>query len=377
MSGPIAMDGSVVRPPHSGVQLAVSHEITALAEFFPAAQLQVYTRDDALTAFAHEHGIAHTAPPAWAARPLGRALWQQLRLPALLRHSGACVLHAFAYTAPLRCPVPYVLNVHDLIALEHPDLCARGNTWHMRALLPASARRAATCIVSTSHVADQLLRMLGVPHRRIVVAPLGVDAAHFSSPAERPAVLAELHGQPYLLFVGNIEPKKGLQTLLDAYQACADEIRLPLVIAGRAAWKSAAIVKRIRQWRGPGRILWLGRADAAGLPGLYQHAQALIMPSITEGFGMPILEAMAAGTPVIHSAHPALCEAAGNAGLGFAVGEPLDLAQKIHTLLQSPSLQDDLRAMGRQHAAAFTWQRWGKSAAEALQHVMHGGGGNT
>ncbi|MGI5923972.1 MAG: glycosyltransferase family 4 protein [Lentisphaeria bacterium] len=372
----IALDGSVVRPPYSGVQLSVSHEIQALAECFPAERLCLFSRDEGLAAFATERRIARLAPPFWTSRPAGRATWQQLFLPAILRRCGVAVLHAFAYTAPLRCPVPYVLNVHDLIALEHPELCATTNVWHMRALLPGSARRAAMNIVSTEHVAGRLMSILGIPHERIVVAPLGVDAARFSTPAPRPAELSPLADRPYLLFVSNIEPKKGLDTLLDAYAACADAIGgLPLVIAGRAAWKSAAVVQRIQHWRGPGTIYWLGRASAAILPGLYQHAAALVMPSITEGFGMPVLEAMAAGTPVIHSDHPALCEAAGNAGLSFAVGDAQDLAAKLRRLQQSKSLQEELRAAGRQHAASFTWRRWGESAAAVLKQILQSGKG--
>jgi glycosyltransferase involved in cell wall biosynthesis len=372
--GIIALDGSVVRAPYSGVQLSVRHEIMALAEFFPADALCLFSGDEGLRSFAATRGIALESPPGWARRPAGRALWQQLFLPGRLRRRGVGVLHAFAYTAPLRCPLPYVLNVHDLIALEHPELCAVTNVWHMQALLPGSARRAAMNIVSTEHVAGRLMSLLGIPAERIVVAPLGVDAAHFGCAAPRPMQLAPLADRPYLLFVGNLEPKKGLDTLLDAYAIYAESKNaLPLVLVGRAAWKSAALLRRLEPWHGPGKILWLGRAPGAILPGLYQHASALIMPSITEGFGMPVLEAMAAGTPVLHSDQPALCEAAGNAGLAFAVGAPRELAQQIHTLLQSKSLATELRAAGRQRAATFTWRRWGESAAAVLKQVLQKG----
>jgi glycosyltransferase involved in cell wall biosynthesis len=310
-----------------------------------------------------------TALPVALRATAVRVLWQQVVLPRVLRREGAEVLHALAYTAPLRCPLPYVLNVHDVIALDRPDLCAWDNRLHMRVLLPGSARRAAACIVSTNHVAERLRQRLGIPAERIHVLPLGVDAERFARPAARSARDCLRDGRPYLLFVGNIEPKKDVGTLLDAYAASTVAASVDLVVAGRAAWKCGAVVRRLSHWSGPGRVHWLGRVEAEELPGLMQHALALVMPSVEEGFGLPVLEAMAAGTPVIHSDQPALCEAADGAGMAFTRQDPRELATFLTEVASDAVRRCDMVAAGRARAAALPWRRWGEGAVAILRQV--------
>ncbi|NLF17696.1 MAG: glycosyltransferase family 4 protein, partial [Lentisphaerae bacterium] len=248
-----------------------------------------------------------------------------------------------------------------------PELCSRLNRLHMRALLPSSVRGAALCIVSTHHVADRLREVLGVPAARLAVVPLGVDAARFGAPAPRPRLPGLPEERPYLLFVGNLEPKKGIDTLLDAYAIAACASRFDLVVAGRAAWRCAGVRRRLLHWPSPGRVHWLGRVTGAALPGLMQHAAVLVQPSLEEGFGMPVLEAMAAGTPVLHSDHPALMEAAGGAGLAFRLGGAADLAGRLDALLGDAPWQAELAAAGRERAAALPWRRWGAAAAGLLK----------
>ena len=367
----VAFDGSVARPPYAGVQLSVLAEMRALAACLDdLSGCRFFGAEAELAAGVRARGGRAETLPAALQRTAWRVLWQQVVLPGILRREGQQVLHALAYTAPWRCPVPYVLNVHDVIALDHPEWCASANRLHMRCLLPASARRAAACIVSTQHVAGRLQARLGIPPGRIHVLPLGVDAAHFAEPAPRPPRECLREGRPYLLFVGNLEPKKDLGTLLDAYAACAAAEQVDLVLAGRAAWKCAPLVARLRPWRGRGRVHWLGRVSAEELPGLLQHALALVMPSREEGFGMPVLDAMAAGTPVIHSDHPALVEAAGGAGLPFRIGAALELAGAIDGLYAEPSRRADLAAAGVARAAQLPWRRWGEGAVAVLRRVL-------
>jgi glycosyltransferase involved in cell wall biosynthesis len=366
-----AFDGSVVRPPHAGVQLSVLAEMRAMAECLgDLSGCRFFGADAALADVVRARGGRADALPAALQRTAWRVLWQQAVLPGIIRREGLQVLHALAYTAPLHCPVPYVLNVHDVIALDRPELCATANRLHMRCLLPPSARRAAACIVSTRHVAERLQDRLGIPAARIHVLPLGVDAAHFAAAAPRPPLECLREGRPYLLFIGNLEPKKDVGTLLDAYAACRAAEHVDLVVAGRAAWTCAEVVARLRPWQGRGRVHWLGRVPGEHLPGLLQHAVALIMPSLEEGFGMPVLEAMAAGTPVIHSDHPALLEAAGGAGMPFGVGNATALAAAIDTLHDDPSRQADLAGAGVARAALVPWRRWGEGAVAILREVL-------
>ncbi len=352
----VAIDASIYREPASGVHLAVKNAVAAeVAVLSGKAAVEVYSRLDFPSA-------SQAAVPSWAVSPAGRIFWQQCCLPGRLRQSGAQALHAQAYTLPLRNPVPTLLNVHDIIALEAPELCSRANVWQMRLLLPGSIRRAAKCLVPTRHVAERLMAVLAIPATKIEVAPWGVDYERFAQRKPPHLPLPER----YFLFVGNLEPKKNLPVLLSAYARAAESSQCALVIVGRSAWKSSRIVTALQSWSGPGEVLWLGRVADSELPELYQRAQALVMPSLQEGFGLPVLEAMAAGCPVLHSRQPALTEVASNAGLAFAETEIGELQKLLKRVAHDKALREDLSAAGRVRARALPWERWGRQAAELL-----------
>ena len=163
----IVMDGTVVKPPYTGVQNSVQHEIAAELRALKGTRCTVLSLEG--SPVAKQDGADSIEVHAATGSVWKRILWQQTTLPKLLKTLQADVFHAFAYTAPLRCPCPYVLNVHDIIALEHPELCSTLNRWHMRTLLPTSARRAAQIIVSTKHVAERVHEVLQIPMKRIDV----------------------------------------------------------------------------------------------------------------------------------------------------------------------------------------------------------------
>jgi glycosyltransferase involved in cell wall biosynthesis len=357
----IAWDATVVRPPLSGVHLSVRDELLAMLALDGARGGVLFSLAADLRQRAGEAGVTAPALPPRLRRVFRRILWQQLQLPRLLRAHGAEVLHATAYTAPLRSPVPVVLNVHDIIALEHPELCSRLNVWHMRLLLARSIRRAAMNVTTTRHVADRVRTVLGIPAARIEVVPLGVDSSRFANSGPVP------EQRPYLLFVGNIEPKKGLPTLLDAYARIAGSLKLDLVLVGRPGWKCDDLIERLRSWCGPGRIVLAGRVDDEELARTYRAAWGFVFPSVCEGFGMPILEAMAAGIPVIHSDHPAVAEVAGRAGLPFPVGDVDALATTIRRLHASPNQRREMIAAGQARAAMLTWERRARGVLELLK----------
>ncbi|MBR6373407.1 MAG: glycosyltransferase family 4 protein [Victivallales bacterium] len=331
----ILLDATVVRQPESGVQRAVRREAEELQSLLPSARLCL------------GGGLK--------SRPACRVLWQQCVLPFM----EYAALYAMAYTAPLLCRRPYLLNVHDVIALTHPDLCSRRNLLQMRALLPSSIRRASQVIVSTSYVATQVKLLF--PNVKVEVAPLGVDYDEFAKSEGNSPVSG-----PYFLFVGNIEPKKGLMTLLSAF--LQEDWGAKLVLAGRIGWKCGELLAIIRRF--PERVIWLGRVADAQLPALYRNALALIMPSIVEGFGLPVLEAMAAGTPVIHSNAPALTETAGGAGLGFEIGNATALAAAMKKMQDSAALRHELAEAGRKRAKQLTWKRRAQVTASLLEELV-------
>ena len=366
----VAWDATVVRPPLSGVHLSVRAELLAMLAMPEASGGVLFALCPQLRQRAQAAGVEVAAVPNGLRRVAARVLWQQFRLPARLREQGCGVLHATAYTAPLRCPVPVVLNVHDIIALERPELCSRLNAWHMRLLLARSIRRAAVNVATTRHVADRIQAVLGIAAERIEVVPLGVDAERFA-PDGSPFP----ERRPYLLFVGNLEPKKGVPVLLDAYARVAGALGIDLVFAGRPGWRCDELVDRLRRWCGPGRIVLAGRVDDDELVRLYRGAWAFAFPSVCEGFGMPVLEAMAAGTPVLHSDHPAVAEVAGDAGLDFPVGDAEALAQAMRRLHGSPALRAELVAAGSERARKLTWQRRARAVLDLL--VAAGGRART
>lgn len=355
----VAIDATVLHQPFSGVHLSVLEEIRSLSSMVKA---DVYSCYDIA-------GIASHRTPGYTKSVPGRILWQQLMLPAILRKSGASALLSLAYTCPLRAELPVILEVHDVIALERPDLCSWKNALHMRCLLPSSINKAARILVSTSYVASRVKALFPHVSDRLEVVPLGVDYNRFASPLPLPPSLTHLAEKPYFLFVGNIEPKKSIDTLLKAFAILSERHDATLVIAGRFAWKYKRIQHMLKGWNAPGRVCLLGRVKDELLPALYQNAAAFVFPSIEEGFGLPVLEAMAAGTPVIHSDQSALMETAGNCGLYFTRENYSQLSSQMEKVLLSKSLRDELKQKGQAHAKTQAWSKWAAKVAAIVNDL--------
>ncbi len=356
----VAIDATVVRAPLSGVHHAVRQEALALIREAGSTELLCLATDEVLLRAAMERGILAPELSPEIRRVWRRVLWQQFALPGIVKTARVDWLLAPSYTAPLRCPVPCLLQVHDTIALRRPDLCNWLNASHMRALMPPSIRRARHVLVSASTVRDEVVALTGVAEERVTVVPLGVDPLFLAPPPlPLPPALAALPG--YILFVGTIEPKKGVDILLTAYRRVAERHpEVALVLAGRDGWKCRELVHAIERWNGPGRIIRLGYVDRQLLPAMYGGALLHVMPSVEEGFGLPILEAMACGTPVVHSDHPVLLESSGGHGLATPLNDPFALADALHELLEDGHRRDTMAAAGREYAATCTWQRWAR-----------------
>ncbi|WP_020662528.1 glycosyltransferase family 4 protein [Amycolatopsis benzoatilytica] len=270
---------------------------------------------------------------------------------------GGDAVHAPTPFAPPRAPAGRTLTVtvHDTVPWTHPEtLTARGVSWH-RSMIARAARRSSGLIVPTRAVADELAVLLDVtvPVR---VVPHGVTVPEGS---------AELDLPPrYVLAVGTIEPRKGMDVLVDAMaqlDSTADVGEVGLVIAGQPGWGAIDPV-RMAADRGLKSVRVLGKVTDAQLSTAMRGASALAVPSLAEGFGLPLLEAMALGIPVVHTDVPALVEVANGAGAAVPRGDAPAMARALREVLNSPERAAELTKLGRERARTFTW----RAAAEAV-----------
>jgi glycosyltransferase involved in cell wall biosynthesis len=283
-------------------------------------------------------------PRAWLAHRAGHA-WEQLVLP--FRAARAKALLCPANLAPLAFPRNVVV-IHDAAALRHPEWYSPAYAAWQRRLLPALARRALHVVTVSEFSRGELSGLLGLPPERVTVIPGGVDPA-FTPEADADRARNALGlTRPYLLCVASQTARKNLRALVPTAQRLAAE-EIEVVIAGghRPQFAREAGLESLRH---------LGAVPDALLPGLYAGAEAFALPSLYEGFGLPVLEAMACGTPVIAADATALPETAGGAArLAPPDGEAF--AQAVRAVLSAPAEQARLRRAGLARAAAFTWER--------------------
>jgi glycosyltransferase involved in cell wall biosynthesis len=283
-------------------------------------------------------------------------LWEQLALPLAAR--GARLILSPANTAPLASR-RNVVYVHDLAPLREPAWFGRAyGAWH-RFSLRRLAERAALILVPSEFVARELQELLGVSRDRVRVVPPGLGPELSPTAGPRPAGLE----RPYVLAVGTSSARKNL-TLLDRLAPQLDEAGLDTVIAGsdRTYLRGPAAATR-----GAGARR-LGYVHEAALPALYAHAQVLAMPSLYEGFGLPCIEAMACGTPVVAADRAALPEACGGAAL---LADPDDADAFARALLEAAGpASERLAAAGRERAAALSWERSAELVDEAIDGLL-------
>jgi len=287
-----------------------------------------------------------------------------------MRRDGAQLIHGPANSLPLLLAgLPAVVSIQDLAIYDHPEWFPGDQWFATKVIVPRSIHRARMVICPSDATKAAVMRLFGVEATRCCVIPHGVET-EFALPAS-PSVRAEVQAryalpERYVLQVGTVQPRKNHITTVRALARIPTPERVPLIVVGGFGWKYDPVVDAVRNLDLTGSVRFVGYAGMPDLPALYQMAQALIFPSLDEGFGLPVLEAFAAGTPVIASNAGAIPEVAGDAALLAAPEDDEALANSLRRVLADRELRDRQVAAGRARAALYTW-----SASAAAHRAIY------
>jgi glycosyltransferase involved in cell wall biosynthesis len=298
------------------------------------------------------------AVPAW--RP-GRLAFEQVGLASVLRGIGASLHHGPHYTMPARPPVPCAVTIHDCTFFDHPEWHERSKAVFFRRAIRHAARHAAVLVCVSQVTADRLAAVCDV-RAPVVVAPHGVDHGRFGPEEPSPGADGRLlaaagipSDRPLVVFVGTLEPRKGLVPLVAAFDRVADaHPDAALVLAGQAGWGMAQTEAALAAARHGDRIVRTGYLPDATVPALLRRASVAVYPAFEEGFGLPALEALACGAPLVTTEGTAMAELSGGAALLASPGDAVTLADALDRALDEGRFTAR-RAQGIRVAAARTW----------------------
>ena len=285
--------------------------------------------------------------------------WEQLTLPRYATPQS--ILWSPANTGPVVIS-NQVLTLHDLSPLEHPEWYRPAFAVWYRLFLPLLVRRVRCILTLSRHVRSKIIARFNLPAERVIAIPAGVDATRFNR-LSSPGSLGR-----YILFVGSLQPRKNISALLSAWMLIEKQHpQVSLILAGTVG----RVFRQEVFSHDMQRVHFAGYVPESALPGLYAGAEAFILPSLDEGFGLPVLEAMACGTPVVASWSGALPEVVGDAGLLCDPSDPAAMAGALDEYLRDADLRHFMSERGQQRAAQFSWQ----ASAEQVWQTLRGSDG--
>lgn len=301
-----------------------------------------------------------------------RIAWEQLVWPWQARQRRLDLLHSMAFVLPRFTPCPAIVTVYDLSFLHYPEQFPTLQRRYLTGQTGRSCRQARRVIAISESGRQDVHRFFGVPLARIDVVYPGVEARYRPLPQAEIDAFRQKRNLPgrFILHVGTLQPRKNIPTLLDAFAQLPDP-DLHLVLVGGKGWLYNEIFQQI-EWLGlTERVHFPGYAADEELPLWYNAAALFAFPSLYEGFGMPVVEAMACGTPVVASNASSIPEAVGEAGLLFHPQDGAELAERMASVLNDPAISARMRERGLAQAAQFSWERAGRETAVAYRHAIH------
>jgi glycosyltransferase involved in cell wall biosynthesis len=310
--------------------------------------------------------------PVRARRRVQWVLGEQTLLPLMAARAKTDLVHSLASTAPLWGRFRRVVTVHDLIYARYPDAHAGLREKGMRVLVPAAARRSHRVIVDSLSTRDDLIELLGLAAERIDVVPLGLGAPRRAEPLGETDVRARLRldGRRVVLSLSAKRPHKNLLALIGALAQIPVSERPALVLAGYPTEHEAQLRERAHTLGLDDDVRFPGWLSDAEVEGLWAIADAFVFPSLYEGFGLPVLEAMARDVPVACSNASSLPEVAGDAALLFDPHDEAAITDALVRLLADRELADRLRAAGRERVREFTWERTARATIDSYLRAL-------
>jgi glycosyltransferase involved in cell wall biosynthesis len=353
----IGLDGMPLAQPRTGIGTYTFELARALAATASEDEFQL------ISPLSFEETVPAKELPANVelvySRPnLLQRRWWTVGLPAYIRRHPLALFHGTNYEVPLREHCPAVVTIHDLSLLVHSSTHEARAVRRARLLLPMMARKARFIITPSELVRNEVCRHLKIPGKKVFATPLAPRSSFTPmTPEETVATRKRLGIQDeFLLFVGTIEPRKNLSTVIRALEEVWQSTgrRPQLVVAGKIGWKADDVLLQLRTLERQDRIRLLGFVTDEELRALYSSCSAFVYPSIYEGFGLPPLEAMACGAPVIASRVPSIKESVARI---ISATDSRDLARAIVELLSNHEQRRQLSERGVAHARSFSWER--------------------
>lgn len=363
----IGIDGRAFTSPAAGIRRYVAGLTRALLSLGEPLELVALGGRDSS---AIPSGVGHVAEPPHPPTNLG---WTLVGLPRAARRAGVDIIHAPAYTAPWWSHAPVVVTVHDVSYELHPEWYPYRRDWLRRAFYRRSAQGASHILTVSRFSAGEISAAYGIAPERITVTPLGVDEAFAPSDSEAVIELPASVTPPYLLHVGDLHERRNLAMLVEALLGARRHFgalpALSLVLAGTDLGAGEELRLLARRSGLADAVVQLGSVEEQQLRALYRGTIAFVYPSLYEGFGLPLLEAMRSGAPVIASTAGSIPEVVGDAGLLLDPMDHHSWTTAIVAVVNDEHTRARMRATGLRRAAEFTWRRTAMLTLDAYRRA--------
>lgn len=306
---------------------------------------------------------------------LRRRCWWSIYLPRYCKRASFALFHGTNFELPYWTKCPTVLTIHDLSLLLYPETHEKHLVRRARLKLPRAARTAAAIITPSEAVKSEVCEHWGVSADKVFAIPEAARAAFYPMALSQSRAVCQRLGveDEFILFVGTVEPRKNLLTLVRAFERIirGTSTHVQLVIAGDKGWLSDDLMNYLRDNDVRERVLFTGHLPDGDLRALYSSCRVFVYPSLYEGFGLPLLEAMACGAPVVTSRVPSIMETVGDVARLINPSDVEDLASGIMWLLDDAIEREHCSAAGLQHVKRFSWERTARATWDIYQKLSH------